>query len=909
MRTILFLLTVFFPLALHAGNTLFPFPVDGSGLRFLWTPPGGFTPAGDAGRVRIAGDVFVDGTGKTLRFWGVNLPFDSNFPQKADAARFALRLRSFGINVVRLHFVDTKIWGKYEKLGHRKMDEEKLDRLDWFIYQMKLVGIYVNINLHVGRTLDSRDGNFPEVEKLPNMQKGVDNYVPEMIELQKEYARDLLTHVNPYTKKAYTEDPCVAFVEINNENSIVCEWNCGHLEELPDFYAKMLWERWNSWLAERYKTTEELSKAWGVLDVPLGEEMIPDGGFTSVETFRNSPWNLEKDAEVEAQAWVDESTQTLKIDVKKASTKNWNPQFYLTKATIEEGVPYTISFRIRSSKPKKASFYFMEHHADYRNVRRTIQLEKDWQTVQMTILPTFSDSNVRLGFAQLDGEVEIDDFSVRRGGRIGPGKDELEHGPMSLVSARKEDVTPRQKRDFHDFLMDLDDLYWREMYAFLKDELKVQAPIAGTQLRYASTYAQAQMDYCDIHSYWCHPYWPGSRWDQNDWIVDNKPYVNAFMNGGNLAELAFCRVVGKPFTLSEYNHPWPNFYSAEGFPMAAAVGAFQNWSAVYAYAWSHREDHQDGLSYFDQTQNACQLVHLPACVNLFVRGDLRSVESLNDVPRVIKRMTREEEYAHAAERMNAYHRWFGWLGHENSDVIKVFCGVQLTDLMGMTLPASLIRKDGGSPSAAGPAANARPAETKKPQSSVSEEKIVSVKSPTDEIEWNGEDPERCWFRADTPRTKLFTGFLAPSDGESTQTRIDFRGGTALEISPTLLDWATVSLTQTDETHWLLAATGFMANTDGTFCEYGTDADQTQAPAELKGKRLTSPQRGKMPRLCEGVKITLTFPVPAEKTVTAWALDGDAKRKEPVPVRRISDSAVQIECRSQTLWYEIEVKGP
>ena len=125
----------------------------------------------------------------------------------------------------------------------------------------------------------------------------------------------------------------------------------------------------------------------------------------------------------------------------------------------------------------------------------------------------------------------------------------------------------------------------------------------------------------------------------------------------------------------------------------------------------------------------------------------------------------------------------------------------------------------------------------------------------------------------------------------------------------MLCWATISLSQTDETRWLLAATGFMANTDGTFCEYGTDADQTQSPAELKGKRLTSPRRGQMPRLCEGVKLTLTLPIPAGKTVTAWALDGDAKRKEPLAVKRISDFAVQIECRSQTLWYEIEVKGP
>jgi len=887
MRSILFYLVVFLPLSLSAADELFPFSVEGSSLNALWTPPGGFTPAGDSGQVRVSEDVFVDGTGKVLRFWGVNLPFDANFPKKEDAERFALRLRSFGINVVRLHFVDTRIWGKYEKLGHRKMDEERLDQLDWFIYQLKKVGIYSNINLHVGRVLDSRDGNFPETQKLPKFQKGVNAFVPEMVELQKEYARDLLTHVNPYTKKAYTEEPCVAFVEINNEDSVVCEWNCGSLEQLPDFYTRILQARWNAWLAERYKTTEALREAWGAIDLEPGEEMIPDGSFTSAETFRNSPWNLEKGSESEAEVHVDEVAQTLKIDVKKASKTNWNPQFYLTKAPIEEGVPYTVSFRIRTSKPKRATFYFMEHHPAYRYISRPIQIKTDWQTVEMTLIPKFSDSNVRLGFAQLDGEVELDDFSVRRGGKIGPGKDEkLENGSVRLVSSRRENAMPRQKRDFHDFLLDLDDGYWREMYVFLKDELKVQAPIAGTQLRYGSTFAQARMDYCDIHSYWCHPYWPGKDWDQNDWIVENKPYVNAFLKSGNLPDLAHCRVVGKPFTLSEYNHPWPNFYSAEGFPMAAVVGAFQNWSAIYAYAWSHRGDHRDGLSFFDQTENACQLVHLPACVNLFVRGDLRSVETLKDVPRAVRPMSKKAEYEFTAKHLNGYHRWFGWLGHDHSEVIEAYTGTELV-----------------------------PDSREIPYIEAPDSDRKTLHAPTGEIDWNGEDPENAWFRADTPRTKLFTGFLTPNceglaSGEALAETVTFQDGTKLEIAPTLLDWATVSLTQTSETRWLLAATGFMANTDGDFREYGQPEAVSLSHEELtklKGKHLTSLQRGKMPRLCEGVKLTLTLPVPAGKTVRAWALDGDAKRKEAVPVKRVSESAVQIECERQTLWYEIEAR--
>ncbi len=153
----------FWMLFLHTSGMLtaaelFPFMAEGASLPQLWTPPRGNEPAGANGHVRAAGDIFVNASGERLRFWGTNLSFKSNFPDKKDAAALAKRLCAFGFNVVRLHFVDTEIWGKYRnELGCRKMDEEELDRLDWFIFQLKECGIYVNINLHVGRVLDERD--------------------------------------------------------------------------------------------------------------------------------------------------------------------------------------------------------------------------------------------------------------------------------------------------------------------------------------------------------------------------------------------------------------------------------------------------------------------------------------------------------------------------------------------------------------------------------------------------------------------------------------------------------------------------------------------------------------------------------------------------------------------------------
>ena len=57
---------------------------------------------------------------------------------------------------------------------------------------------------------------------------------------------------------------------------------------------------------------------------------------------------------------------------------------------------------------------------------------------------------------------------------------------------------------------------------------------------------------------------PAGRGIRNDWYVDNVALVNS--PGGTLAGLAARRVAGMAYTVSEYNHPEPNQYAAEGFP-------------------------------------------------------------------------------------------------------------------------------------------------------------------------------------------------------------------------------------------------------------------------------------------------------------------------------------------------------
>ena len=106
--------------------------------------------AGSSGYITVKDGHFADGKGNRIRFFGDNLTFGSCFPDKETSTALAVRLKRLGMNVMRFHHMDNQsapggIWDKEKKA----LDPGQLDKLDWLIYQLKLNGIYSNINTHV----------------------------------------------------------------------------------------------------------------------------------------------------------------------------------------------------------------------------------------------------------------------------------------------------------------------------------------------------------------------------------------------------------------------------------------------------------------------------------------------------------------------------------------------------------------------------------------------------------------------------------------------------------------------------------------------------------------------------------------------------------------------------------------
>ena len=621
-------------------------------------------PAGKHGFIRVEDGRFVTDAGP-IRLHATNLTGPANFPSHADADQMAARLARFGINCVRLHYMDAEYGNfKDEKLlgiiaddptTQRNLDPAQLERLDYMIAAFKKRGIYVNVNLHVARWWDDRDG-FSGKDRRPGFDKGLDNFEPRMIELQEEYARKLLAHVNPYTGLAYAQDPCVAMVELNNENALCRFYFSGAIDQLPDPYAAELRAQWNAWLGKKYTSTTALFDAWKWVDAPLCDEQIAEGSFDRPVSIDGKKWILSLGS---AKATCDAGDGVFRIDVTREGNEYFPKLF--RNLTVKKDRPYTLSFRIRrtlGAGNTQLGMAVADAVGGWRSLglHRKLDIGSAWKTFSFSFAAGDDSDKAQFQLTRFKiGTYELDDLSFQSGAKSDfDTTKRLEDGDIPVV--KTTGYAPQQAvHDFYEFLVDTERRYWVGLSNYLKNELKVKPVISGTQLGYSPPFVQAQLDYVDNHSYWCHPS-PVNP----DWRIVNKPMVNSM---ASIRGLAGQRVLGKAYTVSEYNHPFPNQYGAEGQPILRAYGRLQGWDGVFEYTYHHRLNFQPQRNsyFFHIIARTDVLAHFPACAAIYLRGDVPGSEihsrwrhGLRNLPRSTgKNQSGRREHLHGRLRFPA----------------------------------------------------------------------------------------------------------------------------------------------------------------------------------------------------------------------------------------------------------------
>ncbi|MGI8785378.1 MAG: carbohydrate binding domain-containing protein [Acidobacteriota bacterium] len=613
------------------------------------------------GYVRAGGDghFYFEKSGRRARFWGVNFVFNANFPPAADVAlrpgefpdpqaseKVARRLAKLGVNVVRFHHMD--FFGSpngifdpaFFPADTQHLDEGQLRRLDYLIYQLRKRGIYVNLNLKVARHFGAADGVADSGQFSGSLSffQGVSHYNPRMIELQKEYARQLLTHRNVYTGKTYAEDPAVLFVEIANEDSLFgnllneggLNYLPGVADSLPQRYSLELDTLWNSWLSNRYPSGQALQAAWSARDAGFDpSDRIRNGGFES----GLGDWTVQQIGSARAAAAVEtgagpDGSAALRIELTSDGT-DWHVQAFQNGHAIEKNRTYEFSFYARAAQAGTIRVDIMKGAPPWQNygLSQSFSLATSWQRFTARFRANESDgATVRPTFelGVRDNTIWIDQVELRRSAPRDLDPSESLEGATVRRLLRSElgSYSDTRVADLFRFYSSLDEAYFTEMRRFFKQDLGVRGLVTGTAPWWAylgDIAVQSKMDFVDGHYYWDHPYWVGvPAWSPTGWRINNQSLVNQLQDLSALASLA---VEGKPFTVSEFNHAFPNRHALEGPLLLAAVANLQDWDAVYLFDYAGSTANFDDAfttSFFSMAGNPVKSAQLPIASRMFL---------------------------------------------------------------------------------------------------------------------------------------------------------------------------------------------------------------------------------------------------------------------------------------------------
>ncbi len=870
------LLTTASPVTAEPPAGLFPFVLPWDDATGGVTDLSGWLhkPAGRFGPVRAAADGHLYTGRERLRGFGVDLTFSACVPTHEQAEKVAGRLAKFGINVLRFHIMDMRRYpdGLLARgdQSTRRLDPEGLERLDYFIAQLTRRGIYTYLCLLNYRPLNAADGLPREIEQLGGPYQGrhlPGFWDPAHLELQKEYARQLLTHRNQYTGLTYAADPAVAFVELNNENGLFHAWLGDKLDALPAVLLTSLRKRWNEWLRQRYGDDRALAEAWGRGAQPLGDEMLRDGRFARGA----EEWRLEQHAPAAATVARDTTGpdewpgfSSVCLNVTALGTEPWHLRFQQPGLSVTTFRCYTVDFwakaeraaRLRCSiEPTRAPWHVLASG-------RPVELDTHWRHFRQVLRVKSIDPLARLVFdlpPQL-GRVWLSNVSVKPGGISGAlPEEQLAQGSVGRLShatanERSEDVI----RDWTEFLWTTEDAYWQSLYRYVKDDLQVRGLVIGTAVGCSTPNLMAKLDCVDAHVYWQHPVFPGRPWDPENWFIRNLSMVNA--RGGVLTSLALRRVLAKPFCSTEYGSPSPNTYGSETHLLRGAYGALQDWDYLSAsrYAQKNDFDLQRVRGFFDIDQHPSKMLTLLPAAAMFVRGDVKPARQ-----QVVARLSRADELA----LLPRQHAWdLVHAGQQGVPPEAVLVHRVALAVEGQTPPADALRPE---------------------QLHLTGDQF---RADTGELLWDQRTPQRGVVTVDTDRSKAVIGF-----GGGQRYAL---GTVTVEPGPTLQDgWSTLSLTAMDGTltaapaRVLITATGYLQNTN-------------QVWSSLEHSSVGR-NWGTAPTLVEGIPARFTLPYRAAGT-QVWALDERGQRRQPVPVEATADgrAVVVIGPQWRTLWYEV-----
>jgi hypothetical protein len=830
-------------------------------------------PLATGDRLKVCGEHFCTSNGTRVRLFGVNLAFGANFPQEPDAPRIAKRLRRLGVNLVRLHHMDTSPDRNPAEARsilttdpYPTLNPVAITRLRAFLNALKAEGIYADLNLHVGYTFRPTVDNVPSLPEFPKQSKPLHIFYPRMVSLQLEYTRKVIDALK------LREDPVLGVVEINNESSLIYAWQTNQLDPyLSGEYRHALTSLWNAFLYKKYGTTQKLRDAWGA-STGGGADLL-EGKWT-VENHSNAPVISDlKDGTFTAKL-----TKTASVIVKQAGFSITPSHGYVAEVEMRADLPEGVTRSVHWDVKRDVSPWDQVGS-------KTINVSNKWQKFKFVVQrpgTTFDRAGrfgIELQGVGADVKVWIRNGSLTVAGQRGLNADEsIESGNVALVG---DDVATRPRLDdYMVFLASVDRSYLKQMADVVRQCAGATVPIAGTQMGYGGLMnleTHDDLDFQDNHFYIDHYQFPHTSWDGRDWRQRNASGIETGMT--ELQRMALTRQAGRPYTVSEFNEPWPNTQANEIDVVTSVFGAFQDWDSIMHFAYAHGADWDAQVpAGFNLNGDWSKEVLLGQSAWLFRSGAIQVGKTAVDFP-----VSPDLRVRAMRDRMNGR---VGPILSEvtNSDAANVF-----------THRVRLV-KDG---------ATAKPAS--KP--------AVPYVSDTGELEYN---PAARLYVIHTPEAAGVLGYL--------EKKAVAAGPIEVQLADSARGFATILLTSLDrrplnESRRLLLTTpGYTMRTGAgsnppeaqKLVNYPQSQMWTLQPDAGSDKPSGDLNRGKGPVWMERVESTVRFTTKAKK-LRVYPLSGSGSRLTALPDKDVQAVAggfrIHLQSDGQTLspWFEIEAQ--
>ena len=443
----------------------------------------------------------------------------------------------------------------------------------------------------------------------------------------------------------------------------------------------------------------------------------------------------------------------------------------------------------------------------------------------------------------------------RKADEIATIRKEAGVGPEALIPRLKGDRFKGASRLRFaaevEFLMSVENAFFAGMKRLIRDELGAIQPLVGTADHsdrtpaYAHILSATQLDLHHGNGYWEHP-------GKGKFItIKNTPMVNDPLDCP-FTQFARTPVAGKPFVISETNHPWPHKFASEGFATLAAYAMLQDWDGITWFDWgTGRTTKADGTigGSFSLSHEPVKLAHLAAAALMWHRNDVAAAKSL-----VVRAYTHDQIID--ALRMDR--------NKESPFFTPDFA--RSTPLQVRTRSAFE-----GKSSAFPPPAP-----------------MNDIASETGEMHWRHADEKRGVLAIATPKSQALIGFVKGSGDTTTHLAADVTN-----------DFTSIMLTALDDQPIAKSAKMLLVATTGSAFNTGEKFD-------TDGKTLI--EQGKGPVLIDPVAGTVTLRgLDGAKAVTAQAMD-PAGRPIGKPIAAVkADAGWTIRLGEPTTWYVIERK--